>query len=36
MLPLGDERLRVRVDQILKELVASGRIAELKTTYGIR
>jgi len=36
MLPLGDAPLRVRVDAILKELVASGRIAELKKTYGIR
>lgn len=36
MLPLGDERLRSRVDGILMELIASGRIAKLKKTYGIR
>ena len=36
MLPPGDEKLRVRINAILKELIASGRIAELKKTYGIR
>ena len=36
MLPPGDEKLRVRIDAILKELIASGRLAELKKTYGIR
>ena len=36
MLPLGDAPLRARVDAVLSELVASGRIAEMKRTYGIR
>lgn len=36
MMPPGDERLRVRINAILKELIANGRIAELKKTYGIR
>jgi ABC-type amino acid transport substrate-binding protein/serine/threonine protein kinase len=36
MLPAGDEKLRARIDGILKELIANGRIAELKKTYGIR
>jgi len=36
MMPPGDERLRVRVNTILKDLIANGRIAELKKTYGIR
>ena len=35
MLPPGDERLRIRIDAILKDLVASGRLAEMKKTYGI-
>ncbi|MDB4937991.1 MAG: serine/threonine protein kinase [Labilithrix sp.] len=36
MLPAGDEKLRLRIDEILKELIANGRIAQLKKTYGIR
>lgn len=36
MMPQGDDRLRARMNEILKELIAAGRIAELKKTYGIR